>query len=271
MVSLSSRQAFRETSMTRHIDLEGVDNFRDFGGYKTACGRGLKRGVLYRSANYARATDADLERLKALGVSVIVDLRRSDEKARDPSRRWADFAAEVIENDIDGDAADWAHSFINSDTTTERVREGMRAFYRRAPTEPRHVDLYRRYFRALADAPGAVIVHCTAGKDRTGIACALTHHIAGVGREDLVADYLLTNDEARLARRVAAIGGRLSNHLGRTIDEEALRAALSVDEEYLEAAFAEMTTTYGGLDGYLEEVLGVDAPLREKIAERILA
>jgi protein tyrosine/serine phosphatase len=257
--------------MTRHIDLEGVDNFRDFGGYETACGRGLKRGLLYRSANYARATDADLERLKALGVSVIVDLRRSDEKFRDPSRRWTEFAAEVIENDMGGDAADWAHSFINADTTTERVREGMRAFYRRAPTEPRHVDLYRRYFRALADASGAVIVHCTAGKDRTGIACALTQHIAGVGREDIVSDYLLTNDEARLARRVATIGGRLSSHLDRKIDEAALRAALSVDAEYLDAAFAEMTSAYGGLDGYLEEVLEVDAALREKIAERILA
>ena len=94
--------------MTRHIRFDGIDNFRDFGDY-AAGQRRLKRGLLYRSAGHGYATDADLERLAALNLSVIVDLRRANEREKSPSRRWDGFAAQVIENDIGQDAADeWA-------------------------------------------------------------------------------------------------------------------------------------------------------------------
>jgi protein-tyrosine phosphatase len=256
--------------MTRHIDLEGVENFRDFGGYDTACGRGLKRGLLFRSANHARATDADLAALQALGVTVIVDLRRADERARDPSRRWDGFAAQVIENDIDGVEADWAQGLATFSADPDRVLSSVTDFYRRAPSDRRHVDLFRRYFQALARTEGPMLVHCTAGKDRTGLICALTHHIAGVGREDLVADYMLTNDPARIERRVKVMSEWLGEKLGRPVDEAALRLILAVDARYLDAAFQVMTEAHGGLDGYLEQALGVDADLREKIRTRIL-
>jgi protein tyrosine/serine phosphatase len=256
--------------MKRHLDLEGVENFRDFGGYDTACGRGMRPGVLFRSANHARATEADLAALKALGVAVVVDLRRADEREREPSRRWTGFAAQVIENDIDGVEADWAQSLTAFSTDPSRVREAVQGFYRRAPSDPRHVDLFRRYFQALAAAEGAVLVHCTAGKDRTGMICALTHHIAGVGREDMVTDYLLTNDPERLDRRVKVLSKSIEERVGRPVDQTALRLILEVHESYLDTAFATMTEAHGGLDGYLEQVLGVDADLREKIRTRIL-
>jgi protein-tyrosine phosphatase len=256
--------------MKRHFDLEGVENFRDFGGYDTACGRGMRHGRLYRSANYARATEADLAALKDLGVTVIVDLRRSDERVREPSRRWEGFAAQVIENDIDGVEADWAQSLSSFTADPGRVRESVQGFYRRAPTDPRHVDLFRRYFQALARAEGSVLVHCTAGKDRTGMICALTHHIAGVGREDLITDYLLTNEPARLDRRVKLMSRQIEERVGRPVDQTALRLILEVHEDYLDAAFEAMSAAHGDLDGYLEQVLGVDAVLRQKIRTQIL-
>src|SRR5690349_10781530 len=73
--------------MTRHIDFDGIENFRDFGGYDTSHGRPLKRGLLYRSANHAYASDADLERMRGLGLAAIIDLRRAAERAREPSKR----------------------------------------------------------------------------------------------------------------------------------------------------------------------------------------
>lgn len=256
--------------MTRHIDFEGVENFRDFGGYDTACGRGLRRGLLYRSANHARATDTDLAALRAMGLKVIVDLRRRVEREREPSRRWTDFDADVIENDIDGDHQDWAALLQGSDLSAEWFRTDGLAFYRKAPLEPRHVDLFSRYFKALAQAEGPVLVHCAAGKDRTGLICAFTHHIAGVHHDDMLADYLLTNDESRIARRAQTFVTWTLENTERPISEAAARTALSVFPDYLENALAAITEACGSLDGYLEQVLGVDAVLREKIHTRIL-
>jgi protein-tyrosine phosphatase len=68
--------------MTRHIDFEGIENFRDFGGYDTRFGRPMKTGLLYRSANHAYATDADLARMAELNLAAIIDLRRRFERDR---------------------------------------------------------------------------------------------------------------------------------------------------------------------------------------------
>src|SRR4029434_1253795 len=97
--SIRRRFPVRSRAMTRHIDFEGIENFRDFGGYDTAHGRPLKRGLLYRSANHAYATEADLQRMRDLGVAAIIDLRRPDERSREPSKRWTDFGGEVVEHE----------------------------------------------------------------------------------------------------------------------------------------------------------------------------
>ncbi|MFL5295310.1 MAG: tyrosine-protein phosphatase [Phenylobacterium sp.] len=258
--------------MTRHIDFEGIENFRDFGGYDTVHGRPLKRGVLYRSANHAYATDADLARMRELSLAAIVDLRRSEERTREPSKRWPGFAAPVIENDILSDHGDWAEMMKAVDHVGAEwfFNDGM-AYYRRAPFEPRHHDLFRRYFHTLAEVDGPVVVHCAAGKDRTGLICALTHHLAGVHEDDVMADYLLTNDEARLARKMAFLGPWLRDTCGKVVDEAGLRVAVSVHPEYLQTAFAVIRETHGSIDAYLEDVIGVDVGLRERLHARLLA
>jgi protein tyrosine/serine phosphatase len=199
----------------RHIDFEGIDNFRDFGGYATASGRGLKQGVLYRSGHHARATDPDLKGLSGLGVTTIVDLRNPRERVREPSRRWRGFASRVIENDTDDGAGDWAEGLKVGDIDARRFHDDGVRFYGEAPFNRRYLALFRHYFQALAEIDGPMIVHCTAGKDRTGIVCAFTHHIAGVPRDDMLADYLLTNDEDRIGRRIAHFGPWLRKHTGR--------------------------------------------------------
>ncbi|MBU2136195.1 MAG: tyrosine-protein phosphatase, partial [Alphaproteobacteria bacterium] len=88
--------------------------------------------------------------------------------------------------------------------------------------------------------------------------------------DDLVADYLLTNDETRIVRRIPFMMEFVAQHAGRAPTEEAVRTALSVHPEYLQAAFAVMREQCGSLDGYLEQALGVDRAMREAIAERIL-
>ncbi|HEX3701197.1 MAG TPA: tyrosine-protein phosphatase [Phenylobacterium sp.] len=257
--------------MRRHIAFEGIENFRDFGGYATACGRGLRPGRLFRSGDHSRATEADLAALKALGISAIVDLRRPDERERFPSRRWAGFGAAVIDSDAEQEhTVEWLEFLRGTDLSIEAFRRYMLDYYRAAPTDPRYVDLYSRYFHAVADSEGAVLVHCAAGKDRTGLICALTQHLAGVHDDDIVADYLLTNDPARIAARSEVVGQLILEATGRTPSERALAYAISVDAEYLAEAFAAMRDRFGSVDAYLEQGLGLDARLRERLHARLL-
>jgi protein tyrosine/serine phosphatase len=132
------------------------------------------------------------------------------------------------------------------------------------------VDLWSRYFRTLAEAPGAIVVHCAAGKDRTGMICALTHHIAGVHPDDIMADFLETNNEERMARKMSFLGPWLRETVGQTVADEALRVAVGVHADYLNTAFAAIEQRHGSIDAYLAEVLGVDDPLRARLHERLL-
>lgn len=259
------------TSPAPRPHLEGIENFRDFGGYATACGRGLKRGLLFRSANHAYATDADLAHLRDLGVRVIVDLRRAMERDREPSRRWDGFDGVIIESHTEGTYQDWTEALVQAERIdADWFRRDSQDYYERAPYEPRHVDLFRRYFQVLAEADGPVLVHCAAGKDRTGLVCAFTHHLAGVDFEHTLADYMATNHAERVAERAAALGPWIRDLTGIEVDSAALRQAVSVDPSFLETAFNRIRREQGSLDRYLEETLGVDQALSARIRARIL-
>jgi len=257
--------------MNRHIPLQGVENFRDFGDYAAGQGR-LKRGVLFRAAHQAEATDADLETLAALGIVTLVDLRRPNERERSPSRRWTGFSAQVIDNDLGVTGVDpWLEFITSSDLTEASVHDYMDEYYRRLPFKERHIDLFRRFFLALAEGRGPALIHCAAGKDRTGVLAALTHHIAGVADDDVIDDYLLTNDPTRFDRRGQMFMDHIAGITGRRPDEAGMRAAMGVEARYLAAAFAVIKAEHGSLDGYLEQAVGIDAATREQVRAHIMA
>ncbi len=177
----------------------------------------------------------------------------------------------MIENDEGDKPLDDFHShMLTSDHSVESMREFMRHYYRHAPFEPRHIDLYSRYFAALADVEGPVLIHCAAGKDRTGLLAALTHRLLGVAEEDMVADYLLTNDHARFEKRAPLFAAWVQDLTGRTLTQEAIFAGMGVEAEYLHIAFDAIEASYGSVEGYLELALGVDAVLKAEIEERLL-
>jgi len=255
--------------MDRHIDFDAIENFRDFGGYPASGGRRVAAGRLYRSGHHGLATDADLARLQGLGLAAIVDLRQTNERQREPSRRWPGFGALVIENDI-ASMRDWLTELADSPLTADALVADTLRHYRQNVFEPRLIDLFRRFLQAVGAAQGAVVVHCAAGKDRTGLACAFLHQIAGVHHDDMIADYLMTNDESRLERKVAQAGDSVERLLGRRPSDAALRAWVQVYPEFLDAAFAEIRDRCGSVDRYLEDVLGVDATLRERIQDQVV-
>ena len=176
----------------------------------------------------------------------------------------------MIENDIADVGKPWEEELKGADPTVEFFRATSRGWYQRNPFEPRLIDLYARYFAALAETDGAVLVHCAAGKDRTGLLCALTHHLAGVHRDDLTQDFLLTNQVVLDSPQGPLVAALITRHTGRAPSDDALRTAMGVHAGDLEASFEVMEARYGSLDGYLEGALGVDAGKREAIAARLL-
>src|SRR5689334_12701385 len=116
--------------MSRRIAFEGIENFRDFGDYAGAGGRRLKSGFLYRAGHHGRATEADLARLADLGLALIVDLRRRNEREHEPSPRWEGFAATVIDNDVgQTELEEWGDFVMRSDLTPESFRGYMLDYY----------------------------------------------------------------------------------------------------------------------------------------------
>lgn len=248
---------------------EAIDNFRDYGGY-AAADRRLARGRLYRAAHQARATDADVARLEALKLAAVVDLRRPSERRAQPSRRPAGWAGTLIESDHD-DGGEAPHlTFLKTaDLTEASGRAFMTETYRRLPFEAAHLDLFGRYFRLLAQAEGPVLIHCAAGKDRTGLLAALTHSLLGVAHDDLMADYLATNQAVDLERRAEEVARKLTAMTGRPASHGAVVAFLGVEAAYLDEAFGAMKARSGSVAAYLEQALGVDAALADRIRARL--
>jgi len=255
----------------RLIPFDRILNFRDFGGWETADGARVARGKLYRSASFHDATEADIEKLNGMDLRFLVDLRRPEERAHEPSR-WANESCRVIFND-EGAAEAPAlppHliALLQSDLSPEATRRYMLSLYREIPYDPRLVRLYRDWFAELGEG-GAGVIHCAAGKDRTGIACALTLFALDVDEEAVFADYEFTNQAVDLERRMPRIQERMEERLARKLDPKALRPMLGVEIDYLRATLQQIEARSGSVLAYIEDVLGVEETHRQALRARL--
>lgn len=251
---------------------EFVRNFRDCGGYPVAGGRTMRKGRLYRSAQMHEATPSDLGALATLGISAIVDLRRPMERERYPSRRWPDFSADVIEHNGFHGMALPPHlaAFADAGGSGASAHAAMLEIYRGFPNDKMIGDLYRDFFAVLAETPGAVLVHCAAGKDRTGLGVALVQHIAGMHRDDILAHYMKTNDSDLISPVTIAAMRENTARDGRPFTDDAIMAVLTVTPDYLDAAMQVIDKEHGGVDAYLSNVVGVTPERRAQIVERLV-
>lgn len=266
------------TAWDRIVRLEGVNNFRDYGGWRAADGARVATGKLFRSAHLGRATPSDLAQMAALGIATVTDLRRTSEQEEQPSAWIGKLDLAVLEErDPPGDApvpgtlAPHQIALVAGNFQAEAMRRMMVSVYRELAYDPRHMALFRRYFTVLADGEGAMLIHCAAGKDRTGVLAHLTHHLLGVHPDDAMEDFLLTNVAGNTAERLPAVQRRMEQTYGRDIGLPALEVMLSVEPEYIAEFRKALTERSGSLDGYLADVLGIDAAKRDRIRGRLLA
>jgi len=239
----------------RHFNLQGASNFRDLGGYATRDGHRVRWRQIFRSNHLGHLTASDVEVVRGLGVRSAFDFRGVEERAA---------AACVIEEIA-------VHSLPIEPTVVAALRarlqaralssadalEIMRESYRNYVRQNTHS--FRELFAHLLEDRAPLVIHCTAGKDRTGFACALLLHALGVPAEVIAEDYLLTN---RFYRR--------DPNSSPDLPDDVRQAIGSVEASFLAAGLDTVRADYGDLENYFRNGLGLGGPERNELRARYL-
>jgi protein-tyrosine phosphatase len=222
-------------------------NFRDIGGIPAAGGRSLKKGIIYRSANPDRVSRRDIKRLHELGIRTIIDLRAPYEYKK--NKRSAE-GIEVIPMTLDFEkkTREQLYPWLFRKNSEEKIAEISNSLY---------IDIidgaglvFRQFAEILlSSGRSPVLVHCQAGKDRTGIISALVQLLAGVERETIIRDYLKSNEELlpyfrrrMMFRKIITLG---------YFPASTILFAISVKRNNIETVLERVENHYGGPQAYL--------------------
>lgn len=228
-----------ELDKNRIINLEGVYNIRDLGGFTTKDGGTVKMGLLFRSDELGGLTERDLPQLASLGIKTIVDFRSKAEITR--TKNKPPQQARTLELSINcGDSRAILDS-IGENSGASVMEDVNRSLVRD------NGELFREFFALIADRANLpLLFHCTAGKDRTGFAAAMFLSAVGVAREDIFRDYMLSaNGVNKKFKAVLKVMPQLA-------------PVIAVHPDYLLAAFREIETRFGSTENYLTRELGID-------------
>jgi len=253
--------------MGRHLELPlaGASNFRSMSGIPVTGGR-IREGMLFRSDAFAGLTDDDHRQVESLGLRTVIDLRRDSERAAEPSKlRLAPggrtLAHSLVDVVSDGGQSDYFVKLLSSPDDTGALAV-VHLLYTRLP-HALHGWLQTGFTALAEDEAAPVVVHCAAGKDRTGVFCAVLLHALGAEHEAIVADYILSEGRYPPGRR--AVVERLVAQATGIADCSAVSLVLnSARREFIETSLAEIERTWGGLDGYLVSA-GITDELRDRL------
>ena len=252
----------------RKLGMQGTPNFRDFGGYSTVDGRWVKWGFLFRSGQLSNLSDQDVELLASLELDLVCDFRRLEEQEGDPSRLPQNNPPRIASLPIipgsnsrffeqaEGQMGDRQAMFdfmmeINRDFVEAQARP------------------YARMFSEILEVEDArFLVHCAAGKDRTGFAAAIILSALGVSRELVMHDYMLTR---RFFHPQLEIDRLRQKYQMQQMDTESILPMLEVHEDYLACALLAIEQSFPSLEVYLEEALGVGPAEVAQLQARYLA
>ncbi len=260
---------------SRIVPLSGVKNFRDMAGYKANDGRFLRPGHIFRSGHLSDMTSVCGTEMFARDIETVIDFRSPKEKVRHPVR-WPDsWIPDYIAVPIGGNAAAWVKELYDklstSDFPAKELRDQFILAFETIPIE--NAEGLKEFFNALIDnhKGNAVLFHCTAGKDRTGIAGALLMKALGISDEQIMEDFLLTNRAVNIEAATAEIASWISKKAGREIKPADVLPLAGVEEAFLEAAYRSIDKHYGNLENYFEQALGLTPERRKKLQDLYLA
>lgn len=263
------------TTTERLYPYQTIYNFRDFGGYAGTGGRPVKTGHLFRSAHLNNLSDKDLDSIAALDIGLIVDLRHAPERQRQPSRLY-DPAPSIFEYpdapETAGDKVAPHEAFMQHElNTAQDSHDYMMRSYSARPNDEGFQAIFGNTIRHLIsdkeDHRNGVLVHCAAGKDRTGTLVALVQGLLGMSEDDIMADYMLTMEAVDIDSIIGPASQMFTKRYGREIDAEALRPMFGVTPEFLEAALE----TMGDMQLYAKNVLKLSPQDIDKLQARYLA
>lgn len=255
-----SKQVWYESP--RGIALQGAINFRDMGGYRTTDGRQVKWGKIYRSADISKLTDTDLNKLSQLNIKMICDLRGEKEVELAPDKVIP--GSERILLSAGSENVGAANSYMKYMTTSQRADSMMGSFYRRTD----HLKAkYKPMFDQLLTLENdkALLFHCTAGKDRTGVGAALVLYALGVGEDAIMQDYELTNEYRKELNEQTV---KMMTSQG--LPEASARSMMAANATYLKSALESIAATFGSVDKFLETEIGLTAPKRMELKRKFL-
>ena len=237
----------------RVLPLQGGQNFRDLGGYRTSDGHTVRWGLLYRSGSMHFLTAQDYAYLDRLGIRTVCDFRSVDERTAEPALWPAGRAPRILADDYRTEPNQMGLLRPGVVPSAEQARAALAAIYPKLLSQ--FNGQYRRMFAELLAGHAPLAFNCAAGKDRTGVAASLLLTALGVPRETVIQDYMLTNryfDPSKVMH-----SDNQASAQWRSLPPDVLHAYMSADRSYIEAAFRVMDSHADGADGYLRDELGL--------------
>ena len=250
----------------RRLPLEGTVNFRDLGGYAASDGRRVRWGRIYRSDNFSRLTDASHRSLANLGIKLVCDFRSAGEAASRPDRLPDDGSIAYLHLPV-------THGSIDGIAAFERIKQKdiswfsddfMRRGYLRGIDD--FAGTWGNFLNRLAET-GALpaVFHCSAGKDRAGIAAALVLLALGVPEETVIADHQLSNTFV-----ADALDDIFSVIRSYGVDPHRLAAYFAAPRDCIRAVLGHIRKTDGSVHRYLVHRAGVKPETLEKLRSLLL-
>lgn len=232
-------------------------NFRDIGGIAGDNGRLIRKGLVYRSEGPGSFDDVHGAELRALPIRLVCDLRSAVERDRDP-HRWLTDDVRVLDLDMNTDLRagsndGWA--LLRENPTRDGALAAMRHNYAAMPGAL--VPQLDDFVDALIKRETPMLVHCTAGKDRTGVLLAVLLRALGVAQVDIMQDYLRSDVFSTNRPMGESLAHSFNAHFGFVPSDAVIETLMGVHPVFLEAAFAVINEKWGGMDGYLAAA-GID-------------